>query len=309
LQMVGRRRVAFLKPFPGEVSRLYPWRNPINRDEALKRSDEALMELAEALKQGSSEALVKYLDTLSRFHRYSFSNCLLIAIQRPDATHFAGFQRWKRLGRYVKKGEKGIFILAPVIRRLKESEDDADASINDCSRSPQRISGFRAVHVFDISQTEGKDLPQFSQITGDPGEKLQRLASVIQGRGIELTYQENLGGADGRSEGGKITVLTCMPAAEEFGVLAHELAHELLHRSERRKETTRTIRELEAEAISFVVSKAAGLDGISRSADYIQLYSGDNELLRQSLDQIQNFASMIIEELLSPPEIVDSAAA
>jgi hypothetical protein len=85
--------------------------------------------------------------------------------------------------------------------------------------------------------------------------------------------------------------------AEEFAVTAHELAHELLHRTERRKETTRRIRELEAEAVSFVVSRAVGLEAATHSADYIQLYGGDKELLMQSLDYIQKVAAEIIESL------------
>jgi antirestriction protein ArdC len=247
---------------------------------------------------------------LSRFHNYSFGNCILIAIQRPDATHVAGFHRWKQLGRFVKKGEKGIVILAPIVRRVAKAEELDDEGATDGRRhSSGRIAGFRAAHVFDVAQTEGKELPEFSSIQGDPGEKLQRLESVVRNHGIELSYEPHLGGADGRSEGGKITLREGLLPAEEFAVLSHELAHELLHRSERRKETTRKIRELEAEAVSFVVSKAVGLDGIGRSADYIQLYSGDKELLMQSLDHIQRVASRIIEELSSAQEVADSVAA
>ena len=85
----------------------------MNRDEALKMSDDALNELAQALKEGKSDKLLEYLGMLSRFHQYSFGNCMLIFMQKPDATHVAGFGRWKDLNRFVKKGEKGIAILAP----------------------------------------------------------------------------------------------------------------------------------------------------------------------------------------------------
>jgi len=283
----------------------------MNREDALKQSELALEELADALAQGRSDTLVRYLDMLSRFHHYSFGNCMLIALQRPDATHVAGFQRWKHLGRYVKKGEKGIFILAPIVRRAKAKQEGQpnDDSAEDGEKRTRSVCGFRAVHVFDVTQTEGAELPEFSRVEGDPGDKVQKLESVIRSHGIELVYQEHLGGADGRSEGGRIIVREGLPPAEQFAVLAHELAHELLHRTERRKETTRKIRELEAEAVAFVVSKAAGLDGISRSADYIQLYAGDKQLLMESLDHIQRVASSIIEELSSVAEVAEAAAA
>ncbi len=279
----------------------------MNREDVLKQSEQALEELAEALAQGRSETLVRYLEMLSRFHQYSFGNCMLIALQRPDATHVSGFRRWKQLGRYVKKGEKGILILAPIVRRQKAEAQDTVEADDEVSEKTAPVCGFRAVHVFDVTQTEGAELPQFSRIEGDPGEKVQKLEAVVRGHGIELVYDQHLGGADGRSEGGKIVLREGLSPAEQFAVLAHELGHELLHRTERRKETTRKVRELEAEAVAFVVSKAAGLDGICRSADYIQLYAGDKQLLMESLDHIQRVASSIIEELGSVMEMAEAA--
>lgn len=274
----------------------------MNREHVLKQSEAALVELAEALAHGRSETLVRYLEMLSRFHHYSAGNCFLIAAQRPDATHVAGFQRWKRLGRHVKQGEKGILILAPIVRTCPAADDSQDSDITELNERPiaRSVRGFRAAYVFDVAQTEGQELPEFSRITGDPGEKLSRLIDAVRSRGIELVYQEFLGGADGVSYGGKIAIRHGMSPVEEFAVLVHELGHELLHRTERRKETTRKIRELEAEAVAFVVCKAAGLDAINRSADYIQLYSGDKELLMQSLDSIQKTAAEIIAAIESP---------
>jgi len=265
-------------------------------EQALKQTEQGIDELVKALEQGRSETLLRFLEFQARFHDYSFRNCLLIAMQKPDATYIAGFQRWKELGRFVRKGEKGIMILAPIIRRHKANEDTGEKSSDEEERTP-RVFGFRAVHVFDVSQTEGRELPEFSRITGDPGNKLQRLVAIVAERGIELCYEASLGGADGLSQGGKITLREGMAPADEFSVMAHELAHELLHRTERRKETTRKVRELEAEAVAYVVTRAAGLDGIHRSADYIQLYSGDKELLLESLDHIQRVASEIIDGL------------
>jgi antirestriction protein ArdC len=277
-------------------------------DEALKQTEQGIDELIQALEQGKSGTLLKFLEFQARFHEYSFRNCMLIAIQKPEATHVAGFNRWKDLRRFVKKGEKGIVILAPIVRRRKTAEETTEEVAAD-EQPTRSVCGFRAVHVFDVSQTEGEALPEFSRISGEPGDKLSKLSGIVKKRGIELCYEDQLGGADGRSEGGKIILRTGMPAAEEFAVLAHELAHELLHRTERRKETTRKIRELEAESVAFVVSRAAGLEGTARSADYIQLYSGGKDLLLASLDHIQKVAAGIIEELEKPDAQQEACAA
>ena len=117
-----------------------------------------------------------------------------------------------------------------------------------------------------MTQTEGEELPEMNVISGDPGGLSEAMRQLIARCGVELRYEESLGGALGISEGGRIAVLQNLPAAEEFSVLAHELAHELLHRTERRKETTKTIRELEAEAVAFIVCRAAGLESLERSS-------------------------------------------
>ena len=272
----------------------------MNRDEALKQSDEALHDLAEALKQGKSESLVRYLDMLSRFHQYSFGNCMLIALQRPDATLVAGFNRWKSLGRWVKKGESGIAILAPLMVRRKDAAAERDDGEEPAGREARALSGFRVVHVFDASQTEGKELADLGSIRGDPGERTTRIEELIRAKGIELSFEESLNGSLGRSEGGKISVLSSLSPAQTFSTLVHELAHELLHRGDRRQETTKVIRETEAEAVAYVVTRAAGLECSTESADYIQLWSGDIAILTQSLEHIRNVASGIILELETP---------
>ncbi len=137
-----------------------------------------------------------------------------------------------------------------------------------------------------------------------------RLEELIRTQGIELEYRDIPSGALGTSAGGKITVLPDLHPAERFAVLAHELAHEILHCTERRAETTRTIRETEAEAVAFAVCRAAGLDTGTRSSDYIQLYSGYQDVLMDSLEHIQKTASMILGELetVKVPEDVSRAA-
>ncbi|BBO34279.1 ArdC family protein [Lacipirellula parvula] len=262
-------------------------------DEALKHVEVGIDELIKALEQGRSDTLIQFLEFQARFYHYSFRNCLLIAMQKPTARIVAGFARWKQLGRYVKKGEKGLMILAPLVYRQKKDVD------NDDEQSSPIVRGFRVAHVFDVAQTEGAELPEFSRIHGQPGEKLRRLQRYVSDLEIALEFADSLGGAHGASHGGKIEILNGLEPAEEFLVTAHELAHELLHRGERRKETTRKVRELEAEAVAFIVCRTAGLDAVSHSADYIQLYSGDRELLMQSLDHIQRVSMQIISVVAS----------
>lgn len=269
----------------------------MNRDEATKLSEQTIEQLAQALEQGKSEAMVNYLSTMAKFHDYSFRNCLLIAIQRPGATHVAGFNRWKELGRFVKKGEKGIAILAPLVYRKKQ-KDGEPAGDNDDARV---LRGFKVVHVFDVTQTEGAELPEFAAPDGDPGEKLGQLEALVRSLDIVLKYDEVPYGAEGVSRGGEIAVRPDLSPAKTFSVLAHELAHELLHKGERKKATRRNVKELEAEAVAFVVCKAIGLDPGTSSSDYIQLYAGDKEMLMQSLDFIQKTASFILDGLDGAP--------
>lgn len=276
----------------------------MNREEAQQVSSQAIDELVQALEQGKSEKLLEYLAMLSKFHQYSFGNCLLIAMQRPDATYVAGFQRWKELGRFVKKGEKGIGIIAPIARKRKV-EDEVGS---DESTTVRSVTGFRVVHVFDVLQTEGEPLPEFATSHGDPGDSLERLEELITQEGVTLVYEEIPCGANGVSEGGVIRVRPDLGPSETFRVLVHELAHEKLHQTERRKETTKAIRETEAEAVAFVVSRAFGIDSMARSSDYVQLWGGDKELLLQSLDHIQRVATDIIAALSESREEVPHAA-
>lgn len=271
----------------------------MNREEALKKSEEALQELATALRQGKSETLVQYLDMLSRFHQYSFGNCMLIYLQMPTATMVAGFHRWKDLHRWVKKGEKGIAILAPMIgkRKKEESKAASQATSEEPDAEQKVVFGFRTVFIFDVTQTEGKELPEFATLNGDPGELQSRLESVIAEHGISFAYVDHLNGANGVSMDGRIEVVSSLPPAQKFSTTVHELAHELLHRGDRREETTKTVRETEAEAVAYAVCRWAGIECSTRAADYIQLYSGDDKLLMQSLELIRDVAAKVIGAL------------
>ncbi len=169
--------------------------------------------------------------------------------------------------------------------------------------------GFRNAYVFDVSQTNGVDLPSLHEVSGDPGENVDLLAAFVKGRGITLVHNTNIAPALGMSYGGRIAILPGQPKAEEFSTLVHETAHELLHKAERRTATTcKTIRELEAEAVAFVVGKAVGLKNENASADYIQLYQGNASLLAESLEVIQQTASLILSALEPSVEAEDSAA-
>ena len=112
------------------------------------------------------------------------------------------------------------------------------------------------MYVFDVSQTDGADLPDMHQVSGDPGENSERLAAFVRSRGITLVYNSNISPALGMSYGGRIAILPGQSKAEEFSTLVHETAHELLHKAERRTATTKIVRETEAEAVAFVVGKA-----------------------------------------------------
>lgn len=266
-------------------------------EQAKELAENAIEQLAQAVEQGGSDALKRYLEAMSRFHEYSFGNVMLIAMQRPDATHVAGFQSWKKLGRYVKQGEKGIVIIAPMALRTKRGDECIPAESLDEKHAEETILRFRAVYVFDVSQTDGEPLPEFARVGGSPNGETELLKAFVTEQGITLEYSDGLGSAHGASLGGKILLRADLPPAEEFSVLVHELAHEMLHRDDRRKDTTKTIRETEAEAVAFVVSKAIGLDTNSAASDYIRLYNGDNETLAESLGQIQQTAAKILAAL------------
>ena len=276
---------------------------PMKAEEVRKATDAALERLAESLNAGQSDALTTYLAAMAKFHRYSFGNVLLIVSQKPDATHVAGFHTWRKFDRFVKKGEKGIAIFAPMMLKRRDAQTDEERE--------QKVLRFRVVYVFDISQTDGEPLPEHARVTGDPKHHLKRLKDFVAQKGIMLNYALMIGGgAEGVSRGGEITILSDLPPAEEFAVLVHELAHEMLHHGDDRKDFSKTVRETEAEAVAFVVTQAVGLSNSTASSDYISLYAGDAKVLADSLDRIQRTAASIIEAVVQHDavELVDDAA-
>ncbi|MBW4039441.1 MAG: DUF1738 domain-containing protein [Acidobacteria bacterium] len=254
--------------------------------------------LIEQLEAGHSDALTAYLDAMSRFHNYSFGNILEIARQKPNATRVAGLYAWNQLGRKVMKGQKGIRILAPIIGIKRKPDIEAEKDIT--KQNTRVLVGFRNAYVFDVSQTDGAELPTMREMSGSVGENRDRLVSFVGAQGIELVFTEKIAPALGMSYGGRIAILPGQSDAEEFSTLVHELAHEMLHKAERRTTTTKVVRETEAEAIAFVIGKAVGLETGTASADYIHLYHGNASLLAESLEVIQQ-ASAVILAALQPP--------
>src|SRR5271170_4925446 len=145
----------------------------MNSENIKKVTNQGIEQLVAALNQGRSETLTQYLAAIGRFHCYSLRNVMLIASQKPTASHVAGFHAWHKLGRFVKKGEKGILILAPIVRPKSQSVEQ-----NETDESSTAV-GFRAAYVFDISQTNSQELPEIGSVNGDPREYRERLADFV----------------------------------------------------------------------------------------------------------------------------------
>ena len=269
----------------------------MNSENIKKIATQAIEQLVEALNAGHSEALTRYLSAIAKFRAYSLCNVLLILKQCPDAGRVAGYRAWQSLGRQVKKGEKGIMILAPVLRKRTDAASEADTA--DESRA---VATYRPVYVWDEQQTTGDELPQIGSVTGDPSVYLERLETFVRANGIALDYSADIAPAKGLAQKGKITLLPNQTPAETFSTLVHEQAHAILHQSDRRAETTKRIRETEAEAVAFVVCQAIGLETGTAAADYIQIYEGDAKLLVDSLQHIQRTAIRILDAIEPCPQ-------
>jgi len=269
----------------------------MNSENIKKVTNQAIEQLVEALNAGHSGALTRYLVAMAKFRTYSFLNVLLILKACPNASRVAGYRTWQSFGRQVKQGEKGIMILAPMFRKRAESADESDKT-----EESRRVSGFRAVYVWDEQQTTGKGMPEIGSVTGDPSFYLDQLEQFVRASGIRLEYSSDIAPARGMAEKGKITLLPDQTPAETFTTLVHELAHSDMHFGERRTDTNKRIRETEAESVAYVVCTAIGLDLTTGSQDYIALYGGDSKLLLESLEYVQETASRILEAIELRPQ-------
>jgi hypothetical protein len=261
--------------------------------DALTRLEQGIEEL---LKSGDWH---KYLRTQSRFHNYSFNNCMLIMAQCPHATRVAGFSKWKQLSRRVKKGEKGIRILAPIVRKLDDELGDPDTSI-------RALVGFRTVSVFDISQTEGKDLPEVdTSLSGGDLGLWDALEAFSVNNSVPVYLEASLSGARGYcqyDDSGKPIKIAVDPTLSELHkakTLAHEIGHSLLHScAEYLGHSSRSEKELEAESVAFVVLDHFGLDTSNYSFSYICSWQQDEDAianLKASGQRIQQASSQIID--------------
>ncbi|MCI2976334.1 MAG: ArdC-like ssDNA-binding domain-containing protein [Ferrimicrobium sp.] len=242
----------------------------------------------------SSSAWRDYLRIQSRFHDYSFNNTMLIAQQCPTATKVAGFRTWLGLGRHVMRGEKAIWIVAPLIYRDTTKDDDPE------SRS---LHGFRYVPVFDIAQTEGDDLPEACiKLDGqEPAGCYQALTDVGAAHGFSVQESSLPVGVNGlcRHQDRSIQVEAANSGTQRVKTLAHELTHALLHENEH----DRQLAELEAESTAYVICQALGIDSGDYTFGYVTLWAGGSAeaitKIRMSAERIQKTAAAILSELYS----------
>jgi len=268
--------------------------------ELTKKCREITAELVKAVKSASNnEQILNYLDFCSRFHNYSLNNRLLIWIHKPEATLVAGFRTWAKMGRRIKKGEKGIPIFAPMAVKVpKEPEQDEEVQDQAEHQEPEVVTRFKVVYVWDVSQTEGDPLPEAPDVMAVRGEAsslLPALEDMVRAKGIELAYVEDLGKAAGVSHKGKIEILSSLDTAQRFSTLAHEFAHEVLHGHWERINLSRKVKELEAEGTAYVVLRHFGLQ--CKAPEYLVLYRVQEVDIMGSLDRIVSTASGIIEAI------------
>ena len=266
-------------------------RNATDREAVLRRQiDESLDTLAKTVDSvRASDDFRLFLDTQARFHNYSWHNTWLIASQRPDATRVAGFRAWQGLGRHVKKGERGIMIFAPCPWKKEREDGETEVGIY-----------FKVVHVFDISQTDGKELPTVDvpTVKAAADRLLADLRSVADKRGIAVTFKPLDGGPFGVSRKEAIDIDDTHTTGQQAKTLAHELAHEALHWNVKGT-FTRSLAELEAESVAYVVCRHFGLDSEVRSSTYIAIWNGDSKSLRASLERISKTSRAIIDDASS----------
>jgi antirestriction protein ArdC len=267
---------------------------------ATTRTDVARERLAEAVDAlVSSDGWKQWLDSRARFHTYSLGNTMLIAFQCSDASLVAGFKSWQSLGRHVRKGEKGIAILAPIVRKV-----DPNAPSEDATEDPKgrRVVGFRTVYVFDVGQTDGDALPEapVRLPVGGRQEDYMRLQDLAEKEGLRVTVEDMTCGKNGElNRASKVITLgthlfeTGTPAAR-----MKTLTHELGHWFDLGADTAMYDRheaEIVAEAVAYVVGQRLGLDTSSYSAGYVATWAGgDAERLHAVSERIDKAARSIL---------------
>ncbi|MCM1112055.1 MAG: ArdC-like ssDNA-binding domain-containing protein [Muribaculum sp.] len=278
--------------------------------EITDKLEEGLKELFE------SEKYKSYLSTMSKFHNYSFNNTLLIAMQKPGATLVAGFKAWQtNFNRHVKKGEKGIRILAPAPYKIKEEQNKLDPVTGEVmldkdgmlltEEVERKIPAFRAVSVFDVSQTDGEPIPEL---------EAKELLSTVEGyedfikaityvAPVPIAFEDIPGGSKGyfNTEENRIAVQEGMSESQTLKTMIHETAHSMLHNKEVNADILapakdRNTKEVEAESIAYTVCQHFGIDTSEYSFGYIAGWSSGKDMkeLKSSLDTIRRTASELI---------------
>lgn len=270
---------------------------------------EEVKAITEKLEKGiqnlfESDNFKNYLKTLSKFHHYSLGNTILIAMQKPDATLVAGYTSWqKSFRRHVKKGEKGISILAPTPYKKKVEVEKVDPATGDKTKEIQEIvvPAFKVVNVFDVSQTEGKELPSIgvNELTGDVAHFDKVLESLKRSCPVPIDFEEIRNGAKGyfQAAENRIAVQKNMSQVQTVKTLIHEIAHHKLHSDD--PELSRNAKEVEAEAVAYTVSQHFGIETSDYSFGYIAGWSKGKELaeLKDSLDRIRTAADELITDI------------
>lgn len=241
------------------------------------------------------------------FPAYSPNNVLLIASQRPDATRVASYQAWARLGRQVRAGEEGIAILAPVLRRTDPPRSDGLKNPPDALQPrPRTVAGFRVAHVFDISQTDGPELPDVRPAVLRGNTPLRLWAGLLEqvaDAGYRFGYAD-LAPANGRTDFERRTVLlrAGLPGAQQAKTLAHELAHVLLHAPGARPDGLAGDRaEVEAESVAYVVTAAHGLAADKYTVPYVADWArGDTDALAVTATRVLGCARTILRDVPPP---------
>ena len=243
-----------------------------------------------------SQAWQDALRFKTKFYSYSFNNALLIYLQRPDASLVAGYKRWQELGRQVRKGETGIAILAPVVRRVEDKDE-------------KQVVGFRSARVFDVSQTDGEPLPDVPQpvLLTDDGKAVQtalvKAEALAAAKGFPVVYGELRGTALGSFSVTKrvIKVRNDLPPLQTLKTLVHELAHGLMH-AEPTAGEQRHLVELEAESCAFLVLHELGLDTSRYTFPYLANWAEHPDELPRAGEKAARVADLVLAELRPPLE-------
>ena len=289
----------------------------LSKEEWLAKKKEELAgyheELEEQIENLKNDANWKnYLDSMSKFHTYSFGNQLLIMMQKPDATRVAGFNKWKELGRSVKKGESSsISILAPKMAGVERKDANGNLMRDAQGKiiKTQRCIGFTGVKVFDISQTEGDALPSLPKLSETPPAGFKEdMESAVQSYGYTVEYNKDSGRGEGFTSKTtkKVVINEALNDGQKASVLAHELGHIAAGHMDRTDYHTghgggRSTMEVEAESISYVLCRSNGMTPNvgTESKSYVAGWSRinvDKDVIKQSGEKVANVVSELLKK-------------